>query len=51
MSNAQQYYEENEAFKLYVDKYCNQYELTVEEACNHMMVNNVMVYYKAEYGG
>lgn len=47
-SDVIQFYNSNENFKMYVDKYCNTYRITVEEACTHMMVKNVMEYYQSK---
>lgn len=42
------FYETNEDFKQYVDKYCRTYRITVEQALTHVIVQNVMKYYKSE---
>ena len=39
-------YETNKDFKEYVDKYCNTYKVTVEEALKHVLVQEVEKMYK-----
>lgn len=36
-----EFYDRNADFKRYVDRYCNQYGLTVEEAMEHELVKQV----------
>ena len=50
-NNTKEFYEANDDFKKYVDKYSNTYKIPVEEALNHVLVHNVMEYYESEYGG
>ena len=40
-----EFYNHNEDFKMYVDRYCNQYGLTVDEALEHEIVKNVAAQY------
>ena len=39
-------YEENEKFRQYVDKYCNTYKISVQEALSHKLVQEVGKNYK-----
>ena len=39
------FYERNADFKTYVDRYCNQYGLTVDEALEHEIVKSVAAQY------
>ena len=39
-------YEENEDFKMYVDKYCTKTRISVEEAIKHVLVKDAGEYYK-----
>ena len=39
-------YNHNEDFKMYVDRYCNQYGLTVDEALEHEIVKQVAAQYR-----
>ena len=41
-----EFYDRNADFKTYVDRYCKQYGLTVEEALEHEIVKQVAVQYK-----
>ena len=41
-----EFYNHNEDFKMYVDRYCNQYGLTVEEALEHELVKQVVAQYR-----
>lgn len=41
-----EFYNHNEDFKMYVDRYCNQYGLTVEEALEHEIVKQVAAQYR-----
>ena len=40
-----QFYETNADFLLYVDRYCNQYRLNVDEALVHELVRQVYLMY------
>ena len=40
-----EFYNHNEDFKRYVDRYCNQYGLSVDEALEHEIVRQVYLYY------
>ena len=40
------FYDRNEDFKRYVDSYCKQYELTVDEALEHEIVKQVAAQYR-----
>ena len=42
----EKFYEENNDFKKYVDKYCKTYKLNKEAALKHNLVINVYLYYK-----
>ena len=42
----QDLYENNEDFKGYVDRYCRTYDLSVEEALEHKLVQDVGKHYK-----
>lgn len=42
------FYQTNENFRNYVDKYSATHKIPVDEALKHMMVKNVMEYYKSE---
>jgi hypothetical protein len=39
-------YNTNQDFKEYVDRYCNKHKVTVEEALNHALVQEVGKMYK-----
>ena len=41
-----EFYNHNEDFKMYVDRYCKQYGLTVDEALEHEIVKNVAAQYR-----
>ena len=41
-----EFYNHNEDFKRYVDRYCNQYGLTVDEALEHELVKQVAAQYR-----
>ena len=41
-----EFYNHNEDFKMYVDRYCNQYGLTVDEALEHEIVKSVAAQYR-----
>ena len=41
-----EFYNHNEDFKRYVDRYCNQYGLTVDEALEHEIVKQVAAQYR-----
>ena len=41
-----EFYNHNEDFKMYVDRYCNQYGLTVDEALEHEIVKSVAEQYR-----
>ena len=41
-----EFYDRNEDFKMYVDRYCNQYGLTVDEALEHELVKQVAAQYR-----
>ena len=43
-----EFYNHNEDFKMYVDRYCNQYGLTVDEALEHELVKQVAEQYREE---
>ena len=45
MSNLENEYRYNKDFRKYVDKYCKQYNLTVEEALRQEIVKQVYLYY------
>lgn len=45
MCNLENEYRYNPDFREYVDKYCKQYNLTVEEALRHEIVKQVYLYY------
>jgi uncharacterized FlaG/YvyC family protein len=38
-------YKNNADFKLYVDRYCNTYHISVDEALTHEVVRQVYLYY------
>lgn len=38
-------YRFNKAFRVYVDKYCKTYRVSVEEALEHQLVKDVCRYY------
>ena len=40
-----EFYNNNADFKMYVDRYCNQYGLTVDEALEHEIVKSVAAQY------
>lgn len=40
-----EFYETNQNFKFYVDRYCNQYRLSVDEALRHELVRQVYLMY------
>ena len=42
------FYDRNTDFKRYVDRYCKQYGLTVDEALEHEIVKNVAAQYREE---
>ena len=46
MNNLKDFYNRNEDFKMYVDRYCNQYGLTVDEALEHEVVKRVAAQYR-----
>ena len=41
-----EFYDRNADFKRYVDRYCKQYELTVDEALEHELVKQVAAQYR-----
>lgn len=41
-----EFYETNADFKEYLDKYCTKHNLTVAEACKHLIVRITANYYK-----
>ena len=41
-----EFYNHNEDFKRYVDSYCKQYGLTVDEALEHEIVKQVAAQYR-----
>ena len=41
-----EFYDRNADFKMYVDRYCKQYGLTVDEALEHEIVKNVAAQYR-----
>jgi len=45
MMNPDEFYESDERFKTYVDRYCNMYKVTKETAFEHRIVLDVMKYY------
>ena len=45
MSNLENEYRYNTAFREYVDKHCKRYNLTVDEALRHEIVKQVYLYY------
>lgn len=45
-SEAQLFYESNQDFQKYVNRYCITYHVTTEVALQHRLVLNVMQYYK-----
>ena len=46
MNNLKEFYNRNADFKRYVDRYCNQYGLTVDEALEHEIVKHVAAQYR-----
>ena len=50
-NEAAEFYKSNEDFQRYVDRYCNTYRVTKEEALAHRLVQEVMEDYKSGYGG
>lgn len=38
-------YKHNQKFREYVDKYCAEYKITVDEALKHEVVRQVYLYY------
>ena len=46
MNNLKEFYNRNADFKMYVDRYCKQYGLTVDEALEHEIVKNVAAQYR-----
>ena len=40
-----EFYNHNEDFKMYVDRYCNQYGLTVDEDLEHEIVKQAAAQY------
>lgn len=40
-----EFYDRNADFKMYVDRYCKQYGLTVDEALEHELVKHVAAQY------
>ena len=42
------FYDINEDFKAYVDKYANKHHLTVDEALTHSLVRAAYMYYREE---
>lgn len=50
-NNEEAFYEANDNFKQYVDKYSDTYKISIEEALTHALVRNAMEYYQSEYGG
>ena len=46
MNNLKEFYNRNADFKMYVDRYCKQYRLTVDEALEHEIVKQVAAQYK-----
>ena len=46
--NYKEYYETNEDFKEYVDKYCVKHNITTDEAIKHYTVQFAADYYKAK---
>lgn len=44
----EEFYNNNSDFKRYVDKYCKQYGLSVEEALQHEIVKQVYLQYSCE---
>lgn len=40
------FYDRNADFKTYVDRYCKQYRLTVDEALEHDLVKQVAAQYR-----
>ena len=41
-----EFYNRNADFKMYVDRYCKQYGLTVDEALDHEIVKQVAAQYR-----
>ena len=41
-----EFYNHNEDFKMYVDRYCKTYGLTVDEALEHELVKQVAAQYR-----
>ena len=41
-----EFYNHNADFKMYVDRYCKQYGLTVDEALEHELVKQVAAQYR-----
>ena len=41
-----EFYERNADFKMYVDRYCKQYGLTVDEDLDHEIVKQVAAQYR-----
>lgn len=39
------FYEKDERFKRYVDRYCNEFNLTVDEGLTHALVQETAIYY------
>lgn len=44
--NVRQFFNKNADFREYVERYCNTYKITVEEALTHALVNEVADYYE-----
>lgn len=43
-----EFYENNKDFKLYVDRYCQTYRLSVDEALKHELVRQVYLMYRED---
>lgn len=43
-----EFYENNEDFRGYVDRYANKHNLTVDEALTHSLVREAYEYYRGE---
>lgn len=46
----EQFYQNNQEFRRYVDQYCISYGYTVQEALNHALVQEVARYYEGISG-
>lgn len=46
MNSIIDFYQTNDDFRVYLDKYCDKHNLTVAEASNHLIVKETAKYYK-----